>query len=99
MARTVFSEYGYHVAKVETDTMFFERAGTKGEMVKSATVSGVHLCCNDCVEAVEKALKSVEGIEEHTAKSKAETFEITGEFSPSEVLRYLRRTGLNGTIE
>ena len=34
MARTVFEEQGYTLARAETDRMIFERPGTKGEALK-----------------------------------------------------------------
>ncbi|MCB1237666.1 MAG: hypothetical protein KDM91_21555 [Verrucomicrobiae bacterium] len=76
----------------------FKAKGAGGPNVKSMTVSNVHLCCKGCVEAVDKALQKVEGFEEHTAKNKAESFEVKGDFSPAEVVRYLRQAGFNGTF-
>lgn len=76
----------------------FKGKGAKAEKVKSVTVTGVHLCCKGCVTAADKAISSVEGVEDHTAKNKAESFEITGDFSPNEVLRNLRKAGMNGVF-
>ena len=84
--------------KSDSHDVDFKGKGASGDKVKTATVTGVHLCCKGCVTTADKAITSVEGVEDHTAKSKAESFEITGDFSPSEVLRNLRRAGMNAVI-
>lgn len=84
--------------KSDSHEVDFKGAGVKDEKAKVVTVSGLHLCCKGCVTAADKAITSVEGVEDHTAKSKAESFEITGDFSPSEVLRNLRKAGMNAVI-
>ncbi|MCB1230699.1 MAG: cation transporter [Verrucomicrobiae bacterium] len=66
---------------------------------KSATVSGVHLCCGKCVKAVEKAVTSVKGATSHTAEKGAKTFTVEGDFSTAELAAALNKEGLNGTIE
>jgi copper chaperone CopZ len=96
-AVNAMADAGFY-GKSDSHDIDFKGKGAKAEKIKSATVTGVHLCCKGCVTAADKAITSVEGVEEHTAKSKAESFVITGDFSPSEVLRNLRKAGLNATI-
>jgi len=72
--------------------------GAKGKKVQTLKVEGVHLCCGKCVSAVDKAVKSVSGVKEHTAKKNAESFEITGDFNDKEVLDALQKAGLCGKI-
>ncbi|MDB6119360.1 MAG: putative metal-binding protein [Verrucomicrobiaceae bacterium] len=66
--------------------------------VKSATVSGVHLCCGKCVTAVEKAVKSVAGATSHTATKGAESFKVEGDFSKAALSSALQKNGLSGAI-
>ena len=89
------SKYFNNTAQKDVD---FKSKGVSGDKVKVATVTGVHLCCKGCVTASEKAIMGAEGVEGHTAKNKAESFEITGDFSPSDVLRNLRKAGMNAVI-
>ena len=96
-AINALADAGFY-GKSDSHEVDFKGKGAKGDKVKGVTVTGVHLCCKGCVTAADKAIMAVEGVEEHTAKNKAESFEITGDFSPSEVLRNLRRAGLNGMI-
>src|SRR5689334_3058474 len=51
--------------KVTADT------GAKNEKVKSLKIADVHLCCNSCVTAVNKAAKSVQGVQATTAAKNA----------------------------
>jgi copper chaperone CopZ len=67
--------------------------------VKSATVSGVHLCCGKCVTAAEKAVKAVSGVTKHTAAKGVESFTVEGDFSTRELAAALNKQGLNGTIK
>ena len=66
--------------------------------VKSATVTGVHLCCGKCVTAVEKAVKSVPGATSHTATKGAESFKVEGDFSTAALSAALQKNVLSGAI-
>ena len=78
--------------KLSTDT------GAKGKKVQTLKLEGVHLCCGKCVSAADKAMKSVSGVREHTAKKNAASFEVTGDFNDSEVLKALQNAGLNARV-
>jgi len=67
--------------------------------VKSATVSGVHLCCGKCVKAVEKAVKAVAGASSHTAEKGADSFTVEGDFNTAELAAALNKQGLSGSIK
>lgn len=66
--------------------------------VKSATVSGVHLCCGKCVTAARKAAESVSGVTGQNAAKGAKSFTVEGDFSTTELAAALNKQGLNGTI-
>lgn len=67
--------------------------------VKSAKVTGVHLCCGKCVKAVDKAVKSVSGATSHDAEKGAEEFTVEGDFSTAELAAALNKVGLSGAVE
>jgi|SRR5688572_9075868 len=73
-------------------------SGAKGQKVQKLKLEGVHLCCGQCVSAVDKAVKGVNGVKEHTAKKNAESFEVTGDFNDKEVIEALQKAGLAGKI-
>lgn len=72
--------------------------GAKGKKVQSLKLEGVHLCCGKCVSAVDKAVTSVPGVKEHTARKNAESFEVTGDFNDQAVLEALQKAGLTGKV-
>ncbi len=67
--------------------------------VKSAEVSGVHLCCGKCVKAVEKAVAACKGAASHNAEKGAKTFTVEGDFSTADLAAALNAAGLNGSIK
>ena len=73
-------------------------SGAKGNKVQTLQLQGVHLCCGKCVSAVDKAVKSVAGVKEHTAVKNAESFEVTGDFNDKEVVAALHKAGLTGKV-
>ena len=70
--------------------------GAKDAKVSSLTISGVHLCCPKCVKAVNAALADVKGVESNTAVKNATSFDIKGDFNPTEVFAALQKAGLTG---
>ena len=71
-------------------------SGAKDGKVQSLTVNGVHLCCDKCVTAVEKAVTGVTGVTGHTAEKNAKSFEVKGDFNAKEVFAALEKAGLSG---
>jgi periplasmic mercuric ion binding protein len=71
----------------------------KSLKVKSLKVTGVHLCCPKCVKAVHAAVAEVPGVtgDEGLAKG-AESFTVTGDFKPSDVMAALQKAGLTGKV-
>ena len=67
--------------------------------VKSATVSGTHLCCGKCVKGIDDAVKNVSGATGHTATKGAESFTVNGDFNLKDLLAALNKAGYNGKIE
>ncbi len=66
---------------------------------ESVSISKVHLCCDDCVEAAEDALMDVEGAEEiEGLEAKARDFVVKGMISPADVVAALNAVGLHGSV-
>lgn len=72
--------------------------GAKNAKVKSVTISDMHLCCQKCVTAVDKVVKSVPGATAQTAAKNAKTFEVTGDFNDKDLMDAFQKAGLTGTI-
>ena len=74
-------------------------AGTASDAkVKSAKVSGVHLCCGKCVDAFNKAAKAG-GATKTDATKGAKTVTVEGDFSAKDLLAALNKEGFNGEVK
>ncbi len=89
---------GYFGKSSNPDIKVAADTGATGKKVQTLKLEGVHLCCGKCVSAVDKAVKSVSGVKEQTAKKNAESFEVTGDFNDKEVLDALQKAGLTGKV-
>jgi mercuric ion binding protein len=78
--------------KISSDT------GAKGEKVQKMKIQGLHLCCGKCVTTVNSVLKTVPGVTGNTAKTDAETFEVTGDFTDTDVMNALQKEGMTGKV-
>ncbi len=92
------SKAGYFGKCSEGNVKMQSRTAAKGEKVQTLKVEGAHLCCAKCVKAVDKALKSVDGVKDHTATKGAKSFTVTGDFNDKEVFTALEKAGLSGKV-
>ena len=53
-------------------------------------MTGIHNCRGACCKAIKTAVKEVKGVTGDTAKPKSETFEVTGDYEASELIRRSR---------
>lgn len=86
---------GFH-GRPDTKAVHFPRdsGATKGK-VTSLTVSGIHNCCPACCVAIKTAVKTVPGVTGDTAKPKGESFEVTGDYEATELIRALHQAGFH----
>jgi copper chaperone CopZ len=90
VAAGFFGKSGDAAVKLNADT------GAKNQKVQSITIEGVHLCCGNCVKAVNEALGTVPGVTGNTAAKGAKTFAVTGDFNDKDVFDALQKAGLTG---
>jgi copper chaperone CopZ len=90
---------GYFGKSEDAGIKVDDSTGAKDAKVSSLTVKGVHLCCGKCVKAVSAALADVPGVTSNTAAKNAETFEVKGDFKPTDVFAALQKAGLTGKAE
>ncbi len=75
------------------------KTAASAKVLKGATVSGAHLCCNKCVKAVEQAVASVKGVTGSKIESKAKEFSVEGEFSEGDLIAALNQAGFHGKVK
>ncbi|CAN5828387.1 hypothetical protein BH11VER1_BH11VER1_04190 [soil metagenome] len=67
--------------------------------VKTATVTGTHLCCGKCVTGIDNAVKTVAGATKHTAEKGAKSFTVEGDFNLKDLNAALNKAGYSGKLE
>jgi copper chaperone CopZ len=97
-AADALAKAGYFGKCGEGNVKMQSRTGAKGQQVQALQIEGVHLCCAKCVKAVDRAVKSVAGVKEHTATKGAKSFAVTGDFNDKEVFAALEKEGLTGRV-
>jgi mercuric ion binding protein len=90
---------GYH-GELETKAVRFphDSGATEGK-VSSLTLTGIHNCCGACNKAIKTAVKKVPGVTGDTAKAKGETFEVTGDYEATELIRALHAAGFHAKVQ
>lgn len=68
----------------------------KGTSVK---VSGIHNCCGPCCDAIKKAINTVEGVTGDTAKPRATSIEVTGDFNAADLVEALNSAGFSALVK
>ena len=67
--------------------------------VKTAEVTGLHLCCGKCVTAAEDAILAVSGVTKHNATKGAKSFQVEGDFSTKQLVAALNKAGLHASVK
>jgi copper chaperone CopZ len=89
---------GFFGKSSNADIKIDASTGATGQKVQTLTVSGVHLCCAKCVKAVGTALSTVPGYATNTAAKGAKTFQVTGNFTDTDIFAALQKAGLTGKV-
>ena len=90
---------GFHGDTGSKTVTVKEDSGVKKGKVKSLTVTDVHNCCGACTSAIKNTLKKVDGVTGDTVKSKATTFEVTGDFDAEAVIKALNEAGFHAKVK
>jgi periplasmic mercuric ion binding protein len=90
---------GYH-GHLETKAVHFPRdSGATEGKVSSLTVTGIHNCCGACNKAIKTAVKKVKGVTGDTAKPKNNSFEVTGDYEATELIRAFHEAGFHVKVK
>ncbi len=66
--------------------------------VNSVRVSGIHNCCGPCCDAIKGAIATVGGVTGDTARPRATTFEVTGDFHAAALVKALNDAGFSAQV-
>lgn len=91
-------EAGYYGKSSEESVSTLSTTKTEKKLTE-ATVTGAHLCCQKCVNAMTEAVKAVPGVTEYNIVNKEKTFTVKGEFTESALLASMNKAGFHGTVK
>ena len=66
---------------------------------KTGTIHGLHVCCQKCADAVNKAAESVPGVTKSGAEKTSKEVVVEGDFAPSALQAALLKAGFNCTVK
>ena len=90
---------GYYGTTGDSPVKLSAATGAKGAKVTTLTITGVHICCGSCAKAVKKTVEAVPGVTGDTVVKGAASFEVTGDFTDSDVLTALQKAGFTGKVQ
>jgi copper chaperone CopZ len=92
------ADAGFH-GDAGKDLALKDDSGVEKGKVKSITLTGTHNCCGMCNDALQKAIKSVDGVKDNTAKAKEKTFDVTGDFDAAALVKALNDAGFHVKVK
>lgn len=90
---------GYHGMVSGDKFKVVDDSGVSSGKVKSVTFTGIHNCCGACNKQIQAAIKKVEGVTGDTAKVRAESFDVTGDFNAADVVKSLNAAGFHVKVK
>lgn len=90
---------GFHGESDNKNITIKDDSGAPKGKVKKVTVTGAHNCCALCCKALKATVKKVDGVTGDTAKPKAKSFEVTGDFDAEELVKALNAAGFHVTVK
>src|SRR4051812_41466545 len=89
---------GFHGESNNKELAIKDDSGAKGK-AKSVTITGIHNCCGSCCRGIKATLKKVDGVTGDTARPKATTFDVTGDFDAQELVKALNTAGFHVKVK
>ncbi|MCE9531669.1 MAG: hypothetical protein K8T89_11190 [Planctomycetes bacterium] len=90
---------GFH-GKTDSKTLTQkDDSGATAGKVKTLTLTAVHNCCGSCNGKINTTIKGVAGVTAHTAKVRAESFEVTSDFDAVELIKALNDAGFHAKVK
>jgi copper chaperone CopZ len=90
---------GFHGTTDNKDLAMKAEEGVPSGKVKSVTVSGIHNCCPACCRDIKAVLKKVDGVTKDTARPRAASFEVSGDFDAAELVKALNEAGFHAKVK
>ena len=98
-ALQALADGGYHGQSDNKELTIKDDSGVKKGKVEKLTLTGVHNCCRSCCRGIKETLKKVEGVTGDTAAPKNDTFDVTGDFEATDVVKALNAAGYHVKVK
>ena len=98
-ALQALADGGFHGDTGNKDLAIKDDSGATKGKVKTLTLTGAHNCCRSCCKDIKETVKKVDGVKADTAKPKASTFEVTGDFDAAELVKALNAAGYHVKVK
>lgn len=95
LALNAIAKAGFHGSSNHKSIKIKDDSQVKAGQVSRLALTGVHNCCGGCNVAIKKALKSVEGVKDDTAKPKSNQLIVEGAFDGLAVVKALNKAGFH----
>jgi mercuric ion binding protein len=93
------ADAGYFGDTGSTTLVLKPAAGVPPGKVAKLSLSNTHNCCRSCNVAIQKAVRSVDGVKGDTAKPKTADFDVTGDFEAAAVVKALNAAGFQVKVK
>lgn len=90
---------GFHGTTDSKTLKIKDDSGVSKGKVKTLTLEGIHNCCGRCNTTITTAVGKVAGVTGNTAKPKADTFDVTGDFDAEELVKALNAAGYHVKVK
>ena len=90
---------GFHGDTGNSTLKIKEDSGVAAGKVNSLTLTGIHNCCGSCNNAIEDAIKKVDGVTADTAKPHKDSLTVTGNFDGAELVKALNAAGFHVRVQ
>lgn len=98
-AVTALANAGFFGTSSSKTIAIKDDSGAKKGKVKRLELTGAHNCCGGCCKALKAAIKKVDGVEADTAKPKAASFVVEGNFDAAALIKALHAAGFHAKVK
>ena len=89
---------GFYGKSSDADIKVNAPSGATGDKAQAMQVTGVHLCCDECVTRLDAAVTKVAGVKSCDASANAALFTVKGDFKPGDVFVAMNGAGFSGKV-
>jgi periplasmic mercuric ion binding protein len=98
-ALDALAAHGFHGDTGSSTLAIKDDSGVSAGKVTKLTVTGIHNCCGACNAAIKNTVKKVDGVKNDTARPRATSFTVSGNFDAAELVKALNAAGFHVKVQ